>query len=1056
MEQTHQNMTTGAVIKLGLLVLLAFLGNFYALPLFYGADFVFGSAAVLLIIYFFGPIWGVAAAVVINSYTYFLWGHPYGFIIFTLEALCVGLIFKKRRRNLVLVDGLFWLCVGIPMNALFYFLLLHMDATTGTFIILKQGINGTFNALLASLAINHPPLYRFLGGARARKSVSLQETAFVILAAIVLIPALLLTVVQIRGERRQTENFIVSDLKQLTTNIQTHLASWYRQSLYPVNQLALAAGDRTIIPLENLQQKTEILQRSFPDFHSLHVEDASGTTVACYPAVGEKGSTIGVNLAGREWFQAVKAGHSTYLSDVFVGQKMTPSPVITLSVPVLNGGRFLGAATASLDLQRIKGFLGPYGKEREVRITLTDSQGRVIASNVPERVPMQVWDWKKNGVVSQISPGTYRWLPDSTKMPSMTRWKKSYFVQVVRIDSTIPWTLVLEAPLAPYQKHLYAIYVLNLTIMSVLVLLTLFLAFALSRWLAKPLTTLAMVTSGLPDRISSRKAIEWPTSQVQEIHSLIANYQSMTQALKGNFQDMEDHSNALATTNRELKVEIDERKQAETALRNSEAKYRSLIDNASEGILLFDLSGKIREANQEMQNMYGHSRGELAHLHLSALHASAELDRVNAAFQECMRTGKVSLLDCWLQCSDDTKVPVDITASRIEFAGETVIQWIYKDISDRQKSDAERLKISKLESLGVLAGGIAHDFNNILTVILGNITLARLQLQEPGEVLHRLKDSENAAVRAKDLTQQLLTFARGGAPVKKVIRIESLIKEAAGFAIHGSAVKCEFVFAENIRALEADEGQLSQVIHNLVLNAVQAMPEGGTLTIAAHNASDPVDGKRCVVISVRDAGAGIPQDLLQKIFDPYFTTKRQGSGLGLATCYSIIKRHGGTISVESTPGQGTTFQVQLPASAQVEEAACPDCFEVARGKGRILVMDDDKMVLEIARASLEELGYLVECTENGSAAIELYRCRMEQGIPFLAVIMDLTIPGEIGGKDAITAILQFDPDVKAVVSSGYSTDPVMANYREYGFSAVLKKPFRLKELSEMFQELFKG
>jgi signal transduction histidine kinase/ActR/RegA family two-component response regulator len=378
-----------------------------------------------------------------------------------------------------------------------------------------------------------------------------------------------------------------------------------------------------------------------------------------------------------------------------------------------------------------------------------------------------------------------------------------------------------------------------------------------------------------------------------------------------------------------------------------------------------------------------------------------------------------------------------------------------EDITELQRIKQDMLKTEKLESLGILAGGIAHDFNNILSAILGNISLARFQAHDPEKVAQRLEEAENAVVRAKDLTLQLLTFARGGDPVKKVIKVSSLLKEAAGFASHGSVVKCKFVLADDLWPIEADEGQLSQVIHNLVLNAIQAMPNGGKITIVANNAETPSGGNKFVKISVADTGTGIPEDLLPKIFDPYFTTKQQGSGLGLASCFSIITKHDGKIRVESTLGKGTTFHISLPATEELEETVPATRLEVVRGKGRVLVMDDDEMVREILIESLEELGYLVECTENGSAAVELYRKRQEEGTPFAAVIMDLTIPGGIGGKEAISSLIQIDPHVKAIVSSGYATDPIMANCREYGFSGVLSKPYRLQELNKILQELLK-
>jgi PAS domain S-box-containing protein len=376
-----------------------------------------------------------------------------------------------------------------------------------------------------------------------------------------------------------------------------------------------------------------------------------------------------------------------------------------------------------------------------------------------------------------------------------------------------------------------------------------------------------------------------------------------------------------------------------------------------------------------------------------------------------------------------------------------------EEITELRQAREEMQKTQKLESLGVLAGGIAHDFNNILTAILGNISLARMQLHDTEKTAKRLVEAENAAARARDLTQQLLTFARGGEPVKKVIDAGALLKEAAGFAIHGSTVRCEFALADGLWPMEVDEGQLSQVIHNLVINAVQAMPDGGTITIGAENFSSIPEGYKCVRIFVADNGTGITEQHMQRIFDPYFTTKQQGSGLGLATCYSIIKKHGGFITVESTLGKGSTFNLTLPASELSRETQPEFQTDVAYGIGRVLVMDDEEPVREALQAMLDELGYMAECAENGVEAVDLYRKRKEEGTPFAAVILDLTIPGGVGGKEAITALLKIDPDVKAVVSSGYSTDPVMANYLEYGFSAVLTKPYLLQDMSRVFKEL---
>ena len=509
-----------------------------------------------------------------------------------------------------------------------------------------------------------------------------------------------------------------------------------------------------------------------------------------------------------------------------------------------------------------------------------------------------------------------------------------------------------------------------------------------------------------------------------------------------------------------LAIDIKSRKKAEEEVALKNMILSTQQETSLDGILVVDESHTIVSYNRRFVEMWG-TPSELVDAGAETLvmqHVAAQsvdpegfLARVGYLYARREEKTREEILLKDGRMIDRYSTPM--TDADGKYYGRV---WYSRDITELHRAKQDMLRTQKLESLGVLAGGIAHDFNNILTAVLGNISLARFHVQEPAKVTQRLEDAEIAAVRAKDLTQQLLTFARGGEPIKKGIMLGGLLKEAAGFAIHGSAVNITFALGDNLWPVEADEGQLSQVIHNLVLNAIQAMPTGGKITVAAHNADSRPDGKKFVKISVADTGTGIPENLLQNIFDPYFTTKQQGSGLGLATCYSIIRKHDGKIRVESTIGMGTTFYISLPAAERVEETKPAERMEVAHGKGRVLVMDDEEIVRETAKTMLEELGYQVECTEDGSEAIELYKRRKNEGTPFASVLMDLTIPGGIGGKEAIKSLIEIDSNVKAIVSSGYSSDPVMANYRDYGFSAVLSKPYRLQEMSTVLQELIKG
>jgi CheY-like chemotaxis protein len=387
------------------------------------------------------------------------------------------------------------------------------------------------------------------------------------------------------------------------------------------------------------------------------------------------------------------------------------------------------------------------------------------------------------------------------------------------------------------------------------------------------------------------------------------------------------------------------------------------------------------------------------------------------------------------------------------------------------------LKTSKLESVGVLAGGIAHDFNNVLTAILGNVLLARMDLrpEEPAE--RRLAEAEKACLRAKDLTQQLLTFARGGEPVRKTTSIGDLVREAVSLALRGSNARCEFALPGDLWPVDVDPGQMAQVLNNLVINAQQAMPQGGVIRIRAANVPDGHTDRRHshapqpgphVRISVEDHGVGIPEENLAKVFDPYFTTKEQGSGLGLAIAYSVVTKHGGRIAVESRVGIGTTFLIDLPASSPRRAEARPAATEpqareeaaasaaAGRERARILVMDDEAPVKEVLGAMLDRFGYEPEFARDGAEALAMYRAARDSGRPFDAVILDLTIPGGMGGKDTIHKLLEIDPQVRAIVASGYSDDPVMADFRRYGFRGVVPKPFRFEDLRAILIRVLGG
>jgi two-component system cell cycle sensor histidine kinase/response regulator CckA len=382
--------------------------------------------------------------------------------------------------------------------------------------------------------------------------------------------------------------------------------------------------------------------------------------------------------------------------------------------------------------------------------------------------------------------------------------------------------------------------------------------------------------------------------------------------------------------------------------------------------------------------------------------------------------------------------------------------------------DALLVRTSKLESLGVLAGGIAHDFNNLLTVIMGNLSLAKMDRRCELETRQCLIESERAAVRARDLTLQLLTFAKGGAPVRAATLLPEIVREAAKFALHGSKVSSEFDIAPDLWPADVDRGQIVQVVHNITINAVHAMPKGGVIHLQLRNDEVAAEGRpglapgRYLKLSITDTGTGINPESLARIFEPYFTTKDHGSGLGLTTVYSIVKRHQGHVEVESKVGHGTTFHVWLPAAERAPAAESAPAAPAAppepppRQTGRVLFMDDEAPIRQMATSLLGRMGLDVKAVDDGSAVVLEYAAARNAGQPYDLVILDLTVPGGMGGAKAMERLLQMDPQVHAVVSSGYSNDPILANYRAHGFRGIVPKPYVADDVARVVSAVLHG
>lgn len=504
--------------------------------------------------------------------------------------------------------------------------------------------------------------------------------------------------------------------------------------------------------------------------------------------------------------------------------------------------------------------------------------------------------------------------------------------------------------------------------------------------------------------------------------------------------------------------DITEQKLAETTLRESEEKFRSIADNFSDVIYLMDIKGNFTYLSPSTTTIFGYTPDEVRGRFFGEFLGEGDLEKAVAAFEKGMRTGNATRnLVLRARRKDGSTIILELNATVLRKDGEiTGTLGVIRDITERKRLEEELIKAHKLDSLGLLAGGIAHDFNNILTGIIVNISMVRRALDAAGKETELLTETEKAAFEAKNLTQQLLTFSKGGAPVKKPSVLTDVLLESAVFATRGSKTKCAFSIAPDMRLVEIDPGQITQVVSNIVINAVQAMPDGGEIAVTADNielteqSPLPLKPGPYVRVAIADTGTGIPANLLDKIFDPFFTTRKTGNGLGLATSFSIIRNHNGHITVQSEPGKGTTFTLYLPAfTGQAKQTPARRVGDIHKGSGRILVMDDEHSICVVVTRLLAELGYTAECTGDSDQAVARYRETMGTKDAFNAVILDLTVRGGKGGKEAIAELTKINPAVKAIVSSGYSSDPIIANYKDFGFAAALSKPYSIEMVSEV-------
>ncbi len=732
-------------------------GNYFGIPLFSGMDFLFSSIAILIVVRIYGIAWGMLVAIAATGYTYFLWNHPCNIIIFTSEALVVGWLLRRRSENLVVLDGVFWFLLGMPMVWLFYFGLMGLDNTTILLISLKFSVNGIFNALIADLILTYLPVRKWVEHCPADfrgKQVTLQQMLFNLLVAFVLFPALVFMVTDNRREQQEMEQEFKSHTAAVATQISNQLMFWQQQHLHAVTELAKIAAHLDMKPSPDLQRDTEHIKRAFPDFVAMYVGDTAGTSIAYYPLVDARGrSTVGVSFADREYYQEVKTTLQSGMSDVFVGRAGVPFATVVLTVPVLEDNRFRGYVTGGLDLSYIGQLLKLYTYDRELHATVLDRKGRIIASTNPDLAVMQVYNRKKGGEIQPLGANSYRWLPPAGKNMHMTvRWQKSIYVREDKIGGNIPWTLVIEIPYAPYFADVQDYNIKDLAGMLLLAVLAFLFASVVNRQLVTPLSSLALVTTNLPGKLLDQQNIDWPDSPVTELNSLVSNFKSMANILKHNFQELKRQSAAIKASR--------------------------------DGIAVLDQNGKYLYMNRAHAKIHGyHSPKELVGKLWKALYVEEELSRFEAEVMPKLWEAGHWRGEAVGKKQDGSLFPQEISLSAITGGG---IVCVVRDITARKQAEQaiweekERAQVT-LHSIG--------------DAVITTDALGKVEYLNP--VAEDLTGWTNAEAQGRPLPQVFnIVNEKTGAPVENPVG--KCLKEGriVGLANHTSLIhRAGYMFA---------------------------------------------------------------------------------------------------------------------------------------------------------------------------------------------------------------------------------------------------------------------
>ncbi len=916
MTNTYKNALLLALIAAGLA------GNHFRFPIFLDTDFLFGSIFAMLALQLLGLGRGIMAALFIASYTYILWNHPNAIITLTAEVAVVGWLMNRYKIGMVLADMLYWLIIGIPLAFFLYHLARHIPfGSDANFLITKIAINGITNALIARLIYSSFALW-------SRSSqISFREIIYNLLAFFVLCTGLLMLAIESRSDFINTDLDIRTALVKDSIHVRERLNTWVSNRQTAIINLAEMAALRT--PLQ-MQPFLEQAKKSDINFHRIALLDRNAIITASYTLHDELGQVnIGKNFADRPYIPVLERTLKPMLSEVVIAKIGPSKPIVSILAPVVIQHKYSGYVIGVLSLEQIREYLNISLDRHDSLYTLIDTNGNVIMSNRTNQTLMAPLT-RQHGTLHPIDAEVSQWLPDvPPNTATSDRWKKSFYVVEIVLGDMAEWKLVLEQPVAPFQKLLFREYSGKLTLLFFILLGTLLLAEAISRWSLVTLEKLCLITYQLPIKLVTEGRItDWPESGIKEANHLVENFKGMSDSLTAQF-------NEIQQINESLEQRVKERTKE---LRESEARYQSILHACPDNITITDLEGRVLMASPVGLTMFGYSRQEqvLGRLFTDFI-VPEDRDRALADIALLFQ-GQLT------EPSEYQGLRADGSAFDFEAKGDFIrsadgqpvsMVVVIRDISERKrvekvnaKLEDENRLLQKAESLGMMAGAIAHLFNNQLGIVIGNLEMA-IDDQLPGtEPSIALNHAMQASLKAAEISNQMRTYL--GQVTGKRTHLDLSEVCLQNLSLLQTSAPKELSFATKLPSpgptLRANSGQIQQVFTNLVTNAWESVGDHqGTIEITVKTISPgelnttylfPIgwqpQHKYYICLEVKDTGCGIAEEDIDKLFDPFFSHKFTGRGLGLPIVLGIMKTYNGAITVTSATGKGSSFQVLFP------------------------------------------------------------------------------------------------------------------------------------------------